>query len=335
MSRNQYRPAKVDNQTLKVDGIPLNIKAIGCMCTPDEILQCWDELEKENVPINSISALFVGREEVRGLGEPIEKYAVPLVHHLIKLVDSIAYCKSIKGSQPRINDLKSKLRAHVAKATAITDVSQQKKIQYQVIEDVLQTGDELRIACILHRQDNSLEFTTGKGGGPDFKSGDKNIKIEAKSKLNREFVDNMYLPDGIDEHVCKRLMARDAFKSGVLEKAFDKQQTDIAVISLSHSEYGVIFAAYSYENNVVNYTVEKAFAEASNIVKEGKKAVILYTEVLSAAGSYHLVALACDKDSVEQKGAELDREERKSSSPNREAQFFRIIEEAKKLEYKN
>jgi hypothetical protein len=43
-----------------------------------------------------------------------------------------------------------------------------------------------------------------------------------------------------------KLRSKDVFESGRLEEAFEYQETDIAIMNVSHSQFGGLFAAYVY-----------------------------------------------------------------------------------------
>lgn len=94
-----------------------------------------------------------------------------------------------------------------------------------------------------------MTFNIAKG--PDFKLCNTGIKVEAKSKLSRTYLGDYNLqPIGLNKEICLRLLAIDAAKAGALSTVFNHQGTDIAIVSLSHSEFGDIFASHVFENNL-------------------------------------------------------------------------------------
>jgi hypothetical protein len=321
-----YEPTKIDSERLEIYGFSFPIESIGCKASVDEIIDCWETLELGGFPLNHISALFIGLESVGS------EYLIPLPHHLIRLVDSIICCGTIPGAEKRVDDLKKKLQTEVENAKSIRS-PHQTKIQYQIVEDVIQGSDEFQTADVLYKLDNSLEFNSEQSGGADFRTRTTKIRIEAKSKLNRSFADNFTLPPGINREVCKVLMSLDAFKSGSLENAFQDQAADITATNLRHSEFGVIFAAYAYSEDMLNYSMKKALAGGLDLVNKAKKAVILFTEAISVDGSYALIGLACNKDTVISYGAQLDKTERESrlNFLDRRERFFWIIDKAKSI----
>jgi hypothetical protein len=135
----------------------------------------------------------------------------------------------------------------------------------------------------------------------------------------------------LDESLCLRLLSRDAFKSGTIDEAFDRQNTDIAVINLSHSEFGDLFAAYVYTINK-GYQFDSAFENAVKLIQQNKKAVILYSEIITMDKTYRIGALCSEKETVMALGSELEKREKDAgideSKPN---YYFRIIEEARRL----
>ena len=130
-----------------------------------------------------------------------------------------------------------------------------------------------------------------------------------------------------------RLLSRDAFKAGVITRAFDKQETDIVIINMSHSEFGDIFAQYILGVNKENYELYFAFDYAKKLVNERKKAIILYTEITSHFGSYRLGAIASEREKFEQLGSELDKKEKECKiDVKTQDYYYLIINEARKLE---
>ena len=88
-----------------------------------------------------------------------------------------------------------------------------------------------------------------------------------------------------------------AFKSGTIDEAFEEQNTDIVVINLSHSTFGDLFAAYVYTINK-GYEFDSDFESAIQLVHEGKKSMILYSEVISMDKAYRIGAIYSEKETL-------------------------------------
>lgn len=177
------------------------------------------------------------------------------------------------GGKQRINNLSAQLCSLITES--IKFPNRQATTSVKILEAVVTATDEFRIAYALQKINSALTFNEQKG--PDFKLNEINIsiKIEAKSKLNRKYIGEVDTNEDstihLDEPVCLRLLSRDAFKSGSLDCAFDEQDTDIAVINLSHSEFGDLFAAYVYALDN-DYGFDAAFRNAVKLSRAGKKA---------------------------------------------------------------
>lgn len=80
-------------------------------------------------------------------------------------------------------------------------------------------------------------------------------------------------------------------------------------MSLSNSEFGDIFAAHVYENKLSdtreNYEFGSAFKDAVKLVNQGKKGVILYSEVITGYHPYTIGGIASEKETVEQLGVRI------------------------------
>lgn len=95
----------------------------------------------------------------------------------------------------------------------------------------------------MHQVRPSSEFNPVRG--PDFKLVDVAIKVEAKSKLNRTYLGNLSNPTiSLDKSTWLKLLSKDVFESGRLEEAFENYETDIAVMNVTHSQFGALFASY-------------------------------------------------------------------------------------------
>ncbi len=181
------------------------------------------------------------------------------------MIDMIEYCESMVGGKERINDLKQQLSSLVSNAVGYPE--KQAEYAVQILKAIVSSNDEFQIGYILHRLYPSLTFNTASG--PDFKLCNMGIKVEAKSKLNRTYLGDFNpQPIGLNKEICLRLLARDAVKAGALSTSFNQQGIDIVLVSLSHSEFGDIFAAHVYENNLRDtreiYEFGSAFKDAEN-----------------------------------------------------------------------
>ena len=108
-------------------------------------------------------------------------------------------------------------------------------------------------------------------------------------------------------------------------------------MSLSHSEFGDIFAAHVYENKLSdtreNYEFGSAFKDAVKLVNQGKKGVILYSEVIAGYHPYTIGAIASEKETVEQLGLELEKKEKDTKIDSKAPNYYYRIVEARKMNY--
>jgi hypothetical protein len=82
----------------------------------------------------------------------------------------------------------------------------------------------------------------------------------------------------VSELGVTRLLCKDAFLR--FEEAFDKQEPQIALVDLSHIQYGDIFARYLVGTGRA-YHLKTSFEKAKEMVRQKQKSVILYTEVFT------------------------------------------------------
>lgn len=138
--------------------------------------------------------------------------------------------------------------------------------------------------------------------------------MEAKSKLNRRYLGDLQIPTiSLDKITCLKLLCKDIFESGRLEEAFEYQDTDIAVMNLSHSQFGALLASYAYSIDNLNLELSQAFEEATKLARSNEKAVIIYSEQVFLKQPYSICAIASDKNRVEDYGSRLDKIEKQLS----------------------
>jgi hypothetical protein len=333
MPEDEFRPKKITGKTISISGYQITTKQIGCYLDVDNIIRHWHQLENEDFPLVRTSSLLVALEYVHRTKKNMVSL-LPFPNHIIRMVDAILCVESITGGKQRINNLRAQLCSLITESIKYPD--RQATTSNKILEAIVTATDEFRIAHALQGINSSLIFN--EEGGSDFRLNGINIsiRIEAKSKLNRKYIGELDINEDLiihlDESTCLQLLSRDAFKSGTLDRAFDEQETDIAVINLSHSEFGDLFAAYVYASNK-GYDFDVAFMEAVKLARAGKEAVILYSEVISMDKPYRLGAISSDKETVYSLGAKLDKKEKEVNIKEGTTDYyFRIIEEARRLD---
>jgi hypothetical protein len=138
--------------------------------------------------------------------------------------------------------------------------------------------------------------------GPDFMIGGEEIKLlEAKSRFNRtHFGGTSNKSVKLTEKGIFSLLCRDAFP--LLERAFGEQNTHIALVNLSHSEYGLMLPAHSYLNEK-KFGLKKALDEALMLSRTGEDVVVLCIE--SSGGASEHFGLTLPRKTIEAIGSSL------------------------------
>jgi hypothetical protein len=326
---SEFSPTKIDDFVIEIGGLIIPLRLIGHINSADEIVGQWKLLDDEGFPMRHLSSLFVAIDYIEKPKHSII-YFLPDILHLIRLVDAIAYCKSIRNANSRINILRDEFKSLIK--TALQKTEKQPYIALEIIRKIVAYADEFQIGCIMHRLYSNLVFTSGQG--PDFKIDDIGIKVEAKSKLNKSYLGSLVDPSiSLDESTCMKLLSRDAYQSGILVNAFDDQNADIAVINLSHSQYGVLFAMYAYGINNKTFEVGTAINEAlTNAKMHNKDMAVLYCEQVSPHQPYSICAVTIDRDQIEKYGFTLYKLEKEYNiDTSNVIGYNRLIEEAKRM----
>ena len=200
----------------------------------------------------------------------------------------------------------------------------------QIVNTILLYGDEFQIGYILHKLHPSLKVNRQQG--PDFNLGDFGIKVRRpKSKLNRRYLGYISNPTtSLDKITCLKPSSKDVFESGRLEEAFDYQQTDIAIMNLSHSQLGICSYAFGLNNS--NLKLSEAFEEAIKMARAKEKAMILYSEQVSIEQPYSICAIVSDKYKIDDYGSRLDKIEKDLKIDTKTTDgYYRLIDETRKL----
>ena len=55
----------------------------------------------------------------------------------------------------------------------------------------------------------------------------------------------------LDKSTCLKLVSKDVFEAGRLDEAFERQETDIAVMNVTHSQFGDLFRLMPMERIIM------------------------------------------------------------------------------------
>jgi hypothetical protein len=340
-SHNSYQPKVRDQESLIIGPFEINIKRIRCLRPANDIASSWQSLEDDRLPLDDIASTLVSME-LGGYIRERKLNALRIPIHVLRIVDAIVACKSIKGFDSRYNSLKSRLRSIINSSRFIPSLTYKTIPDYHndLIGTLLSTTDEFRLACTIKAMESSLEFTTEKHKKyPDFRIGKYESSIvetssltEAKSRLNRSYigeeigtiVGNSKIIH-LNEQDVVRLLCRDAYTK--FESAFDNQHANMIFVNLSHSDYGDIFAAYSITSDK-KYELKNAFDAA----KKMTQGVVLYTEVFTVRpqDSIGIAAVSLERQTAEIIGKTLDKIEKDYYKDNLvNLDYYELIDRAR------
>jgi hypothetical protein len=214
---------------------------------------------------------------------------------VIVLLESIYRCKQIKGFDERVSNDKRKLLSIVESRNKDKHSFQKNN---EVYEKVYTLYNEYVTASYI--QENVHIELTDDDGKPDFKVIDSNILIDTKMRLAN---DKPVYRDPNDTNVTNKtifsLLMKDGF--GPLQRTFDEQNSDIAMVNLSLSSYGFMLSTGLIEDTDFRSTMTAALEMAKN--KE--KVVIFYT---LPRGTINGIYVICFKRSIVDKiGGNLNR----------------------------
>ena len=120
---------------------------------------------------------------------------LPFPVHIVRVVDAIYCAKFINGGEQRINCLKKQLCSLIKESIDFPEI--QPTTSYHILETLITVTDEFRIAYDLQRIKSKLRLNTEKGQDIPLDGININVKIEAKSKLNRKYIGEVGVNDNI------------------------------------------------------------------------------------------------------------------------------------------
>ena len=106
-SHHSYQPKVRNQENIRIGFYEINIKRIRCLRPANEIVSSWQSLEDDGIPLDDIASTLIFME-TRGyiLERKFNVLKFPI--HVLRIVDAIVACKSIRGFDKRYNDLKSR-----------------------------------------------------------------------------------------------------------------------------------------------------------------------------------------------------------------------------------
>ncbi|MPZ07818.1 MAG: hypothetical protein GEU26_15630 [Nitrososphaeraceae archaeon] len=277
---NESAPTVDPDNCLRFPSCSFNTEAYGLIYSANDLVTIWKKLVANGFPLEEILSLLSIADE------PIE---------IARTIDALESCRFIKGVEGRSADLKKKLSSIVKQKNSTTN-----KKKEGVLLALTSTTEELRIAYMIAKMGYHLEFRNRKG--PDFIIGSEQIVLlEAKSRFNRtHFGGTSGKSAKLTEKGIFSLLCRDSVP--LLKRAFSEQNTNIALVNLSHSEYGLILAAHSYANER-KFELKKALDDALALSRAGEDAVVLIVE--SSGGTSESFGLTLPRKTIEGIGGPL------------------------------
>ncbi|HJT47492.1 MAG TPA: hypothetical protein VJ729_04860 [Nitrososphaeraceae archaeon] len=283
--------------TGEVDPNILNIHS-----SAEQVIKLWEEYEIIGFPLEDIAQSLYQLELI----EFIRTWQAPpvtLLAEVIVLLDSINRCKQIKGFNVRLSKDKRKLLEIIESRNKAKKNLQKNR---DVYEKIYTLHNEYATASYIN-EISPIELTDDINK-PDFKVIDSGIMIDTKMRLAN---DKPAYKDTSDMDLTNQsifsLLMKDGFAP--LQKAFDDQNADIAMVNLSVSSYGFLLSTGLIADSNFRDTITMAL----NMVKNKEKAVIFYT--LPRGTISGIFAICFKRSIVDNIGGELSRTD---------SQFYRL-----------
>jgi hypothetical protein len=168
-----YRSEVLDHERIKNSIYEIDTKRIRCFLQANKIESGWQGLVDDGFPLGDIASTLVFMENCGYiLKKQFNVLKFPI--HVLRLVDSIVACKSIRGFDKRYNSLNSRLTGIINNSRFIPSPTYKTLPEYHndLTESLLSATGEFRIACALRSIESSLKFTDVQDPKyPDFSIG--------------------------------------------------------------------------------------------------------------------------------------------------------------------
>lgn len=275
---------KIKGNNLEFITGEVDTNILGISSFPKQIIQLWEDYEQQGFPLEDILQALYCIELIEFL-ESSYRPAVTLLSEVIILLDSINKCKQIRGFSKRINQDKKKILDLV---NARNMDKKNIKKNTDIYEKIYSMHNEYLTAYYIN-EIVPIELTNDIGK-PDFKVIGEGVWIDTKMRFTND--KSAYKdPSNIDlnNRTIFSLLMRDGFAP--LERAFDEQNANIAMVNLSISSYGFLLST----GLITDSNFKSTMTNALNIVKNNDKAVIFYT---LPRGTINGISAICFKRSI-------------------------------------
>ena len=208
---------------------------LGIHSSPHEIIKLWEEYETMGFPLEDIAQSLYQIELIEFI-RTLQPTSVTLLAEVIILLDSINKCKQIRGFDVRLSNDKGKLIDIIESRNK--DRHNLKKNKY-VYEKIYTLHNEYATVSYIN-EILPIELTDDIDK-PDFKVIDSGIMIDTKMRLVN---DKPVYKDTNDVNITNQAILSLLIKDGFapLQRTFDEQNADIAMVNLSITSYGFMLS---------------------------------------------------------------------------------------------
>ena len=285
---------KIKGTNLKFITGEVDPSILGILSHPNHLIKLWEEYEAKGFPLEDIAQSLYVLELMQFIESEYRSVsAVTLLAEVIVLLGSINKCKMIAGFSKKVARDKKKILS-IVKSRNSDKHNIQKNLE--VYKQTYTIHNEYNTASYINKI-VPIEFTDDIGQ-PDFKVIDTEIFIDTKMRLENNKLAykgpaSLHLTNGI----VLSLLMKDGFAP--LQRTFDEQNSDIAMINLSLSAYGFILST----GLVIDSNFIGVLEAALDMARNKEKVVIFYS---SPRGTIHKVFAICFKRStVDRIGGDL------------------------------
>jgi len=308
----KFVPSAYNDELIGFDYSCANLKSFGCEHSAQKIIEEWNKLEKEGLPLSKATEMLFRAElfsVIRGFAPIVSPWI-----NLVELVDLIKSCSGVKGFKQRCNhEIKKRLKgivenmdlmkndpvSYLARVDELSKAVNSLVSEYTIIHNLIKI-DKYKNKIKLPPDGYDIKLMGIKAGMIEVKSINEPVIYDLLKRHEKERKSEPSEPASVTLRSIVMMLCWTAAKP--IERAFEDQEARIVFVDVLHSFSGFLMATVPsvFKKELpFNHAVD----EAIKLAKFGKSAVVIYTRIFSS--NHQILAWTFDREIVEKIGKDV------------------------------
>jgi hypothetical protein len=282
------KPSAFGPEVIGFDFASVNVRALGCVHSPPQLLQIWHRYADRNLPLDHMMHTLIALDVLRTLQRGY--LSVPLWAPVVQLLDLLYLLEEhplITGAAFRVNECLKDLRGILRHAPHLGQPTEFYRRASELSRSLHSWIGELLAVRELADMGEPLQL---KKGGKDFILEEGTIPGEVKARLEPEDALNA-LAAGSDKNqgsiTCdlRSLLTTAALLlTNQLASAFGAQLARLMVVDITHSFLGV--ALLGLDSSVNGLPVADGLREGVRLVRADHEAVVICAHAMGFPSTF-------------------------------------------------